>query len=159
MQGLLLYLGQPSIAVVTYKTFACHSCAWNTLGFSSTVQLLAHTQTHKQNKKMTSRTFQQKQNKLLICCYFPNYKLVESFDPPCEHQHKFQQHITFFSIPGIAKSLLCACNAANFIHMIQNSYQRVLPVQRGTCNSKPTFALAALFDNFIETTKDILSMA
>ena len=72
---------------------------------------------------MTSLTFQQKQHKLLIC-YFPNYKLVESFDSRREHQHKFQQHITFFPIHGIAKSSLCACNAVTFIHMIQNSSQR-----------------------------------
>ena len=55
---------------------------------------------------MTSLTFQQKQNKLLIC-YFPNYKLVESFDPPREHQHKFQQHITFFPSWDRKKFALC----------------------------------------------------
>ena len=50
---------------------------------------------------MTS-LIQQKQNRLLIC-YFPNYKLVESFDPPREHQHKFRQRITFFPSMGSQK--------------------------------------------------------
>ena len=100
MQGLLLYLGQPSIAGVTYKAFACHWCAWNPCTLWVSVQQLSslHTQTHKQNKKITSLTFQQKQNRYVI------FQItIQSFDPPCEHQHKFQQHITFFPSMGSPK--------------------------------------------------------
>ena len=87
---------------------------------------------------MTSLTFQQKQNK-----YVPNYKLVQSFDPPCEHQLTNFSNTSPFSIHGIAKSSLCACNAITFIQMIQNSYQRAHDAGLDLHICKSSLALAA----------------
>ena len=47
--------------------------------------------------------------------FFPKYKLVEPFDPPREHQHKFSNTSPFFHPWD--------CKAVTFIHMIQNLYQ------------------------------------
>ena len=71
--------------------------------------------------------------------FFPNYKLVEPFDPPREHQHKFSNTSPFFH-PWDRK-------AVTFIDMIQNSYQwahnaglaKALQVQ--SCTGSPIWQL------------------